>query len=209
MNGKKVEPMMKLRFLFVTGIVFLAMIAVQAKGRFGVRGGINVSQISIDKGVFSGDNRCGFFLGPTFEFSLPVVGLGMDVALLYDLKTAKMSKEDGDVLTEKFNYIDFPVNLRYTIGSSKIVAFSMYTGPQLSLTLGNTRVFEGNYSLDQTMLSWNVGASFRLFTHYQLGYNYNVGVGRTAEFVGRKVLNDLIGRKLNNNTHQITLTYFF
>ncbi|MBQ0019746.1 MAG: outer membrane beta-barrel protein [Bacteroidales bacterium] len=201
--------MKKLRLLFAMGTLLLTWTAVQAKGYFGVRGGINVSQVSLDKGVFSGDNRCGFFLGPTFEFSLPVMGLGMDVALLYDLKTAKMAQEDGTTLTEKFNYVDCPLNLRYTIGSDKIVSFSMHTGPQLSLTLGNTRVFDGNYSLDQTMLSWNVGASFRLFTHYQFGYNYNVGVGRTAEFIGDKALGDLMGRKFDNNTHQITLTYYF
>lgn len=40
--------------------------------------------MSIDKKVFDSSNQIGFFIGPTLKFSLPLTGLGIDIAALYD-----------------------------------------------------------------------------------------------------------------------------
>lgn len=78
----------------IFGVIALAMafvfaVPAQAQLKFGVKAGLNVSKASISKGVFSSDNRTGFFIGPMAEFTLPIVGLGVDAALLYDNKSVK------------------------------------------------------------------------------------------------------------------------
>lgn len=60
--------------------------AIPAQGQiqFGLKGGLNISKISLTKEVFNPDNRTGFFVGPTAEFTLPLLGVGIDVAALYN-----------------------------------------------------------------------------------------------------------------------------
>ena len=41
---------------------------------FGVKGGLNVTSMSLNSEVFDASNRAGFFFGPTVKFTLPIVG---------------------------------------------------------------------------------------------------------------------------------------
>ena len=55
--------------------------AAQAQIHFGVKGGLNLSKASFSnvKENFKKDNFTGFFIGPMAEFSIPLLGLGVDV----------------------------------------------------------------------------------------------------------------------------------
>lgn len=44
-----------------------------------------------------GDNRTGFFIGPMAEFTIPIVGLGVDVAALYNQSGAKAQSGNEEV----------------------------------------------------------------------------------------------------------------
>lgn len=57
------------------------------------------------------DNSTGFFFGPMAEITIPVIGLGVDGALLYSQKGDKM-----EGLDMKQSGLDIPVNLKYSIG---------------------------------------------------------------------------------------------
>lgn len=59
-------------------------IPAQAQINFGVKAGLNVSKLHLSKDIVSKDNRAGFFVGPTAEFTLPVLGLGIDGSVLYN-----------------------------------------------------------------------------------------------------------------------------
>ena len=66
--------------LLVIGLML--MIAAPAHAQFfqwGFKGGANISKISFNK-----DNMGGFFFGPIVEFNVPVLGVGIDGAFLYD-----------------------------------------------------------------------------------------------------------------------------
>lgn len=52
--------------------------------RFGFEGGLNVTKPSLSEDIFEASNRLGFYIGPKLKFTLPIVGLGVDVAALYD-----------------------------------------------------------------------------------------------------------------------------
>ena len=77
--------------------------------KWGVKGGVNMTKIDFDEGYK--DKMAGFFIGPMAEVTIPVVGLGMDAALLFSQKGIK-----ADNGTLKQFGIDIPVNLKYTLG---------------------------------------------------------------------------------------------
>ena len=39
--------------------------------RFGLKAGLNVDEMKLNKDVFDSSNRCGFTVGPTMELGLP------------------------------------------------------------------------------------------------------------------------------------------
>ena len=57
----------------------LLAVPAQAQVKFGLKGGLDVSKL--DNKV--GDNTTGFFVGPMVDVTLPIIGLGIDVAALY------------------------------------------------------------------------------------------------------------------------------
>ncbi len=94
---------------------------VQAQIKFGLKGGLNITDMSFSNDVFSTSNRTGFFIGPSVKFTLPIVGLGIDVAALYDQREGKIGDIDdglGNTVerTLKQKAINIPINLRYNIG---------------------------------------------------------------------------------------------
>ena len=52
---------------FFALVVFLTTISMTAQAQFdfGVKGGLNLSKLSLDKKVVSSDNQVGWFIGPT------------------------------------------------------------------------------------------------------------------------------------------------
>ena len=76
-------------------VMLLAATSAQAQIKFGLKGGLNVTDMSLSRKVFDADNQAGFFIGPTVKFTLPVMGLGIDAAALYDQRQAKVKGEVG------------------------------------------------------------------------------------------------------------------
>ena len=184
--------------IVVIALTMLLCVPSQAQVKFGLKAGANVSKLSFSKDVFNVDNRSGFFVGPMVEFTVPLVGLGFDAALLYDQKGAKVQNE-----TETFNYVDIPINLKYTIGLGDMVGVFLTTGPQFSFNVGDKDIFKNTFTLKSSQFYWNVGAGVKLIKHLQIGYNYNIALGKTGEKPDVKEFN------FKNNTHQVSVAYMF
>ena len=77
--------MKKIFSVFMIAICCLA-VAMPAQAqliKFGVKGGVNLTKVDWDGGYDGNkDNATGFFIGPMAEVTIPVVGLGVDGALL-------------------------------------------------------------------------------------------------------------------------------
>jgi len=188
--------------------VAFSCLPAQAQVKVGVKGGVNVSQLKLNEGLFEGSNRAGFFVGPTLELDLPLNVFTVDFAILYDNYMVSMRQGDRS-LSETLQYIDVPVNVSMSFGVESLVKFYISTGPQLSFNCAKIHILEGNYSLDNTMLSWNLGVGVRLFKNYHVSYTYNVGIGYTAELTNRYSATSDMSERLYNPTHKIGLTYFF
>lgn len=199
--------MKKIFGVIALAAAFMFAVPAQAQLKFGVKAGLNVSKASLDKGVLSADNRTGFFVGPMAEFTLPVIGLGVDAALLYDNKSVKVGAE-GESASSTLHYIDIPINVKYTIGLGSLASVYGATGPQFSYNIGGRSILEGSYALKDSDFSWNIGAGVKLLGHLQVGYNYNIALGKTAEVKDADAI-DFVGKSFKNNTHQISVAYMF
>ena len=74
------------KFLTVVVLFAALMTAVPAKAevKFGLKGGLNLTNMRFDSSVADKSNQAGFFIGPTVKFTIPIVGLGFDASALYD-----------------------------------------------------------------------------------------------------------------------------
>ena len=117
-------------------IAMVMAMPANAQFKFGVKAGLNVTNPSLSKEVINADNRNGFFVGPMVEFTVPIVGLGIDAALLYDNKSLKLENEEsGQSVSETLHYIDIPINVKYTIGLGSLASVYAATGPQFSYNI--------------------------------------------------------------------------
>ncbi len=185
----------------------MAAVPASAQLKFGVKGGLNIAKVKFDKSIADSDNRAGFFIGPMAEFTLPIVGLGVDAALLYDQKEMEL---DGE--KEKTKYINIPINLKYSIGT-KLAGVYLAAGPQFAFNVGGKNIFKDldseSFELNNSILSLNIGGGVKLLGKLQVGYNYNISLGNTGEM---KSAADLLGKVESDfkySTHQISVAYLF
>lgn len=186
----------------------------QAQVKFGVKAGLNMNSVSLKdyKGNLDGDNRTGFFAGVTADVTIPLAGLGVEASLLYDNKSIALS--DGTNESKKtLHYVSLPINAKYTIGFSSLASVYFATGPQFSWNVGDRnwapKNIQAGWELKKSEFSWNVGAGVTALKHIRVGYNYNIGIGKTAEATVLGTAINGVKGKLKNNTHQVSLTYIF
>ena len=87
------------RIISLVVLLSAMTMAVQAQSiKFGVKGGLDIQNLKFDDSVFNTDNKLGWFVGPTLQISLPIGGLGVDIAGLYD---QKKSEVNGETITQK------------------------------------------------------------------------------------------------------------
>ena len=203
----------------------------QAQIKFGVKTGLNVNSFSVKNLPSNVDkkNRNGFFAGVTADVTIPLVGLGADISLLYDNRCIGLGGIAEDIeyidgepvssssyYTKKhktFHYISLPINAKYTIGLSSLASVYIATGPQFSWNIGDRHwrfdEMDEGWELKNSQFSWNVGCGATVLSHVRVGYNYNIALGNTAELKWENESQKLVKGKLKNNTHQISLTYLF
>ncbi len=175
------------RMLFVAIAVVLMSTAATAGGfRWGFKAGMALNSIHFNETVWedvkSTDNRAGFTGGLTCEFTIPVIGLGLDASLMY----MHRSDKSGD---EKMNrdYIELPINLKYKIGLpvvGNIVTPYLFTGPSFAVLAGKTEIAEGLKS-KRCDVAWNFGLGVELFKHLQVGASYGLGITKAMESAGK------------------------
>ena len=207
--------MKKLFTLIVLVAATYFAVPANAQLKFGIKGGLNITDMSLSNDVFETSNRTGFFIGPTIKFTLPIVGLGIDASALYDQREGEVNVEADDntlVSTRlKQKSINIPINLRYDIGLGSLAAVYLAAGPQFGFNVGdkNQSLYKdvAEWRLNTSNFSVNVGAGVMLLGHLQVGANYNIVCGKTGEIT---VLDgaESVWRG-RSNTWQISAAYYF
>lgn len=202
--------MKKILTLIVMAIAFA--MPSQAQVKFGVQAGLNLTNISDfslnQAGVENAiQNKAGFFVGPTVKFSLPIVGLGIDAAALYDQREAKTNGE-----TLKAQSIQIPINVRYGIGLGSMAEIFAFAGPQFGFNIGDkSKLLDqiGEWSLKSSNISGNVGIGATVFSKLQITANYNFQLSKTGEVEYIKEDGTTGTGKLKFNSWQLGLGYYF
>lgn len=170
-------------------VLFSAMtMAVQAQNvKFGVKGGLDLQNMKFDNSVFNTDNKLGWFVGPTLQISLPIGGLGVDIAGLYNQKKYEVNGE-----SIKQQSILVPVNARLNLGIGSTAGLYVAAGPQFSFNIGDDKFewkkadVENTFQLKKSAFSVNLGAGIYFSDHLEIGFAYNIALGSTADATWRK-----------------------
>ena len=205
--------MKKVLTLIVMAVAFA--IPSQAQVSFGIQGGLNLTNISdfslTAEGVENAiQSKAGFFVGPTIKFTLPIVGLGIDAAALYDQREAKTNGE-----TLKSQSIQVPINVRYGIGLGSMAEIFAFAGPQFGFAIGDkTKELVNDaakWTLKSSNFSANVGLGATILSKLQLKLNYNIAFGKTGDVDVKEVATDtwktITGAKAN--AWQLSAAYYF
>ena len=185
MNMKKIVG-----FLMVALLALMALPA-NAQLKFGIKGGVNISSVHFNSDVLKADNVTGFQVGPMIETTLPLVGVGIDAAVLYSQKGLETTSVGGVKTSMKTDYIDVPVNLKWKFGLPIVKA---YLAAEFPFQVAK------NFSA-----GLNFGAGVELISHLQVGFNY--GLGLTDNYSIEKVnLSDGAGK---NRGWSITAAILF
>ena len=206
---------------FLSSLVLLTVLAVMPASaqsvKFGVKGGLNVSSMSFDKDVIKSENHAGWFIGPSLKLSLPVLPIGVDIAAFYDQK--KTEVEGVDI---KQQNILIPLNVRGNFGLGSLAAIYIAAGPQFGFNVGdddfswNISGVENTFQLKKSSLSLNLGAGVSVLKHLEVGFTYNIPLGKTGDANALGVAGDLASNAWSTimgdaktNTWSISAAYYF
>ena len=198
--------------IFTTIVLMAAMlVAIPAKAgiNFGIKGGYNITNFSFSEDVIAKDNQQGFFIGPSLKIGIPVLPIGFEIAALYDQRDAKL---EGEKISQKS--INIPINVRYELGLGDMAGIYVAAGPQFGFNIGDKSFnFDdvADYKLKDSNLSINLGAGLRLVKHLEIGFNYNIALGKTGEINVIDGAGEALGINGNGkaNAWQISAAYYF
>lgn len=167
--------------------------------KFGVKGGVNLSELDIDGGYEGNkDNATGFFIGPMAEVTLPILGLGVDGALMFSQRGGGEIKQQG---------IEVPVNLKWSFGFGSMLGAYLAAGPDFFFNFKDIE----NGTTEKTQVAINLGAGLKLFRKLQVGLTYQIPMNDSYKLdtmpgVGSVKDEDLA---VKFKTWQVSLAYIF
>lgn len=217
--------MKKIVILLVAAMTITLYAQAQSKLKFGLKAGVNFTNISLNKSVADNwKNQAGFHVGPTVKLALPVTGLSVDASALYDHRSAKVSVYELSALgyypvesTVKQQSIQIPINVRYGIGLGSVANLFAFAGPQFGFNVGEKHQAIWNDAAEWTLRSSNFSANFgigvTLLKHLQVTANYNLPFGKTSDIELSTVVNGVKQvydkSDAKANAWQISAAYFF
>ena len=190
--------------MLAVGLLLMAM-PVDAQIRFGVKGGVNLTQVETNLKAIK-DNSTGYFIGPMIEATIPGIGLGVDGAIMYAQRGKDELKMEG---------VEVPLNLKLTIGAGSSLSIFLAAGPDFFLNLKDIDLGAIDATIDgykakekKAQVGLNLGGGVKLMQHLQLGLNYMIPLGDSFSF---KKAADAVGEEesFKYKNWQLTLAYIF
>ena len=170
--------------------------------KFGVKGGLNMSKIDWGK-----ENSTGFFIGPMAEITLPIIGLGIDGALMYSQKTNLSYEYAGNDVSSvdlKEQGIEIPINLKYSFGLGSLLGVYLAAGPDFFYNFKD--IDATAFKAKKSQVAINLGAGVKLFKKLQVGITYQIPKGDSFEW------KDAVAKVANGTktkTWQVSAAYIF
>ena len=195
MNMKKIVSV-----LMVAVALMMAAPAQAQLIKFGVKGGMNFAKLDtgVKSWVDAKESSTGFFIGPMAEVTLPILGLGVDGALMFSQRGDGGIKQQG---------IEVPVNLKWSFGFGSMLGAYLAAGPDFFFNFKDIE----NGTTEKTQVAINLGAGLKLFRKLQVGLTYQIPMNDSYKLdtmpgVG-SVKNEDLAVKFK--TWQVSLAYIF
>lgn len=205
-------------------IALLALVTVMGAGvanaefRFGIKAGMNINKIHFNKDVanwaLDEGNSCGWNAGVAAEFTVPIIGIGADVALLYSrmnnnaqeipVVTTAATTEKRNVFGK--NFIELPINIKYKFNIpviNNIIRPMVFTGPSFAFKLDKN--ITESMKTQTCQVAWNIGIGVELIRHLQVTGSYGFGINNIAD----NWIANTTDIKAKNNYWTIGVGYFF
>ncbi len=188
--------------LMVTVALMMAAPAQAQLIKFGVKGGLNMSKIDWGK-----ENSTGFFIGPMAEITLPIIGLGIDGALMYSQKTNLSYEYAGNDVSSvdlKEQGIEIPINLKYSFGLGSLLGVYLAAGPDFFYNFKD--IDATAFKAKKSQVAINLGAGVKLLKKLQVGITYQIPMGDSFEW------KDVVAKVANGTktkTWQVSAAYIF
>ena len=197
-------------------ICHLSFSPATAQVRVGLKGGFQLASMEFNSDALKESNRMGFFAGPTLKIGLPVPALSVDASLLYDQRDLRV---EGNTFQQKS--VVAQGNMRAGAGIGEVIGIFLFAGPQFSFNVGDDvkQWFSDDgdlkqFSLQETMLSLNLGVGVTFARHFEGTIGYNIPISKTADFTWQQLGDELADQtwhhaKTRTNAWSIAVTYHF
>ena len=210
-------------------VAILSFGAVQAKPiNFGIKAGLNVNKLHFNKDFkhdFNKSNSCGWTAGVMAEFTVPVIGIGMDAAIMYSRMNngndvnytvadpGSVAQEESVNLYGK-NFIDIPINIKYKFTIPVIASVLkpyVFTGPDFAFRM-DKNVTDAYAKLKSRtfQMAWNVGLGLEFINHLQIGASYGFGCNKIVETLHIDEATHVnMDDNVKNNYWTVSVAYLF
>lgn len=197
-------------------MVFMASPLFAQNVQFGLRGGVQLTEMSFSGDALRTNNRTGFCAGPVLRIKTPVAGFAIDVATLYDQRDLKV---DGLLMKQKSLLV--PANARLGASVFSLLGIFLTAGPQLSFNLGDDILHWTDeasnikqYTLQNTTLSLNIGGGVTVGKHLEAAIYYIMPLGKTGDFTWNRLTQqwqeeDWSHAKSRVDAWRFCVTYYF
>lgn len=192
------------RVFFILMLAIGAISTAQAQFSWGIKAGVNLIEADFSNLESNIDtkNLTGFQVGPMIQFTVPVIGIGLDAAVLYSQTGFELKGENY-----KQGSLLIPVNFKYKLSLLGVLGAYATAGPYAKFKLDSDDLYE-----DAKAKSFGAGLNFgfgvEVLSHLQVGANYQVGL--TDNYNESSAL-QLAGNSVNSKDKgwSITAAYLF
>ena len=199
--------MKRMKWILAAAVMLVATTTAQAQCRFGVKGGLNIASVSFDRSVLGSDNITGFHIGPTLEWTVPILGIGVDGAVLYSQRGFGVGGE-----SLRSNYIDVPVNAKFKFSVPMISPF-VAAGPYASFRVSGNKAWDiagqviNQVEAKNFAAGLNFTAGAEVMNMVQVGLTYSLGLTVNYKLFDRRNVMSYTGGK--PHTWMVSATVFF
>lgn len=165
-------------------VLTLAALPAWSQVRVGLRAGLTVNELRLDRDFVGSSNRAGYTGGLVLDLNIPVVGLGIEASAMYTYRNNRLTSEDR---IYKRHYIDIPLYARYRLSIPSVERYFapyVFTGPDFSILFDDDAPIGINNS--RTYTSWDLGGGADLFNHLRFSVSYGIGITRALEIIDRE-----------------------
>lgn len=184
-----------------------------AQFRYGPSAGVNFNTLKFKQDLFTIDSQVGPAAGIVGEMMFPGIGIGIDLGLLYQLRSSKLHMGEREMWASQgygtenmdLHMVSIPIHIKLKWhrlgGFEEKLAPMVYGGPTFSFMAGHSKIDAMNFSGGDVALECGIGAE--ILERWQLNAGYSFGMTYLAK---AKVLTDFSCRA---NAWTVRLAYYF